>query len=106
MKERAGIRTAEKLAGIVAVVAALVVLNGAWVNQHNWENVSWRVAVAGMLIVLAIIVETNAFGVLRQRERQDDAPVPDFMRMRSGETAMPAESESVLADAVGARESS
>ena len=77
---RQGMRRAEKLAGIVAIVAALVVLNGAWMNQHNWENVSWRVAVAAVLVFLAIIVETNAFGVLRARERKDALLVPDFMR--------------------------
>lgn len=103
-EEPRGIRTAEKLAGIVAIVAALVVLNGAWVNQHSWENVSWRVAVAGILIVLAIGVETNAFGVLREREREQDGAVPDFMRVTSDEAATPVEGEPAHADAVGARE--
>ncbi len=105
MDERQGIRTAEKVAGIVAIVAALVVLNGAWVNQHNWENVSWRVAVAAMLIVLAVAVETNAFGLLREREPEEAGTVPDFMRAGDGEAATSPESEPAHADAVGARES-
>jgi hypothetical protein len=73
-------RTAERVAGVVAMIAALVVLNGAWVNQHSFQNVSWRVVVAGLLVVLAIIVETNAFGLLPPRERGEDAPVPEFLR--------------------------
>lgn len=77
---RSGMRTAEKAAGVIAVVAALVVLNGAWVNQHNWENISWRVAIAAVLVVLAILVETNAFGFLRFSEREEDVALPDFMR--------------------------
>lgn len=104
MKERPGIRTAEKLAGVVAVVAALVVLNGAWVNQHNWENVSWRVAVAAVLVFLAIIVETNAFGLLRAREREEAVQVPDFMRISGAEAEPAVENESARADTLGVRE--
>ena len=96
-EERPGIRTAEKIAGIVAVVAALIVLNGAWVNQHNWQNVSWRVAVAALLVVLAIVVETNVFGLLRPREREEEAAVPDFMR-----AALDAPSQSSIADSAQA----
>ncbi len=78
---RPGLRTAEKIAGIIAVVAALVVLNGAWENQHTWQNLSWRVGMAVMLLGLAVIVETNAVGVLQARlRRTGDTSVPDFLR--------------------------
>ena len=77
----AALQTAEKIAGIVATVAALVVLNGAWQNQHNWENVSWRVAIAGVLLVLAVIVESHAVELLQKRWwRADETSVPQFLR--------------------------
>jgi hypothetical protein len=41
--------------------------------------------VAGLLTLLMIIVETNAFGLLRVRERSAAAVVPDFLRI-DGET--------------------
>jgi hypothetical protein len=74
-------RTAERIAGVAAVIAALVVLNGAWVNQHNWQNVSWRVAMATLLVVLALVVEANPFGLSRRRAPgEDEAAVPEFLR--------------------------
>ena len=102
---RTRIRTAEKVAGVIAIIAALVVLNGAWVNQHSFQNVSWRVVVAGLLVFLAIIVETKLFGLLRTREHSDDAAIPDFLRAGGeahvGELRSRREAE---ADAVGAGE--
>lgn len=89
-----GIRTAERIAGVIAVIAALIVLNGAWVNQHNWQNVPWRIAVAGLLVALAVLVETNAFGLLHPgRTRGADTPVPDFLRLTpdTEERAVPSE---------------
>mgnify|MGYP001612013752 CR=1 FL=1 len=78
---RSGVRTAEKVAGIIAIVAALVVLNGAWVNQHTWQNISWRVAMAAVLAALAIVVETNVLRLLQSRGRDEDgAAVPEFLR--------------------------
>lgn len=76
---KSGVRRAEKIAGVVAVIAALVVLNGAWVNQHNWQNISWRVATAGVLGLLAMVVETGGFGLLPSRMRQEEDAVPEFM---------------------------
>ena len=106
-EQRSGIRTPEKVAGIVAVIAALVVLNGAWVNQHNWQNISWRVAMAAVLVMLAIVVETDAFGLLHPRAgRAAEAAVPDFLR--AGDTmagnAVEREASRAGADAVGAGE--
>jgi hypothetical protein len=81
MHEARGVRTAERIAGVIAVVAALVVLNGAWQNQHTWQNLSWRVAIAAVLLGLAVVVETNAVGVLQARlRRAGDSSVPDFLR--------------------------
>ena len=91
---RTRIQTAERVAGVVAMIAALVVLNGAWVNQHSFQNVSWRIAVAALLMLLMVIVETNAFGLLRVGERGDDAVVPEFLRI--GSEAQPAEAQSGL----------
>ena len=79
-EQRSGVRRAEKISGVVAVIAALVVLNGAWVNQHNWQNISWRVATAAVLGLLAIVVETNAFGMLQARTSGEAEIVPEFMR--------------------------
>lgn len=79
-EQRSGVRRAEKISGVVAVIAALVVLNGAWVNQHNWQNISWRVATAAVLGLLAIVVETNAFGMLQARTSGEAEIVPAFMR--------------------------
>ena len=89
---RSGVRTAERVAGVVAVIAALVVLNGAWVNQHNWQNISWRVAMAGVLVVLAAVVETNV--------------VPEFMRAGEHATAIDVEREAsgASSEAVGSSE--
>jgi hypothetical protein len=98
---RTRMRTAEKVAGVIAVIAALVVLNGAWVNQHSFQNVSWRVAVAGLLVFLAVIVETKLFGLVRTREHSDDVTVPDFLRAGSRETEPPVESEPTRSDGVG-----
>ena len=82
MEAKPVVRIAEKVAGVIAVVAALVVLNGAWENQHTWQNLSWRVAMAAMLLGLAMIVQTSAAGVLQARlRRADDTPVPDFLRV-------------------------
>jgi hypothetical protein len=83
--ERSVMRKAEKAAGVIAMIAALIVLNGAWVNQHTWQNVSWRIAVAGILAMLAVIVETRLFGLLRPREDEGADVVPEFMRS-GGET--------------------
>ena len=75
------VRTAEKVAGIIAIVAALVVLNGAWENQHTWQNLSWRVAIAALLLALAVIVQTSAVGVLQARRQATvGTSVPDFLR--------------------------
>lgn len=75
------VRTAEKIAGVIAVVAALVVLNGAWENQHSWQNVSWRMVMAAVLLGLAVIVQTSAVGILQRRHPDaDDASVPEFLR--------------------------
>ena len=104
---RQGIRRAEKLAGIVAIVAALVVLNGAWMNQHNWENVSWRVAVAAVLVFLAIIVETNVPRLLESRGRRaDGVAVPEFLRADGPPegVAQHAQARSDTGEAVGAGE--
>ena len=101
---RTRMRTAERVAGVVAMIAALVVLNGAWVNQHSFQNVSWRVAVAALLVLLMVIVETNAFGLLRSRVRDDDAEVPEFLRAGSQVTETLAESESAHSETVGAGE--
>ena len=100
---RSGVRRAEKIAGVVAVIAALVVLNGAWVNQHNWQNISWRVAVAGVLVLLAMIVETNAFGMLQSASHGDADAVPDFMRADDAAPAdvLAADASHADADAVG-----
>ena len=97
---RERMRTAERVAGVVAMIAALVVLNGAWVNQHSFQNVSWRVAVAGMLVLLMVIVETNAFGLLRTHDRSDDA-VPEFLRTSSQLADTLVESESAHSETVG-----
>lgn len=103
---RSHARTAEKVAGVIAVIAALVVLNGAWVNQHTWQNISWRAAMAAMLVGLALAVETNAFGVLpSRRRREDEAMVPDFLR--AGAVAQGAgkrDASPASADAVAAGE--
>ena len=101
---RTRMRTAERVAGVVAMIAALVVLNGAWVNQHSFQNVSWRVAVAALLVLLMVIVETNAFGLLRSRVRDDHAEVPEFLRAGSQVTETLAESESAHSETVGAGE--
>ncbi len=101
---RAGMRTAEKVAAIVAIIAALVVLNGAWVNQHSWQNVSWRIALAGTLVVLAIAVETNALGRLRLRDRDAETAVPEFLRSGGEAAGISAEKELARADAVGTGE--
>jgi hypothetical protein len=78
---RPAVRTAERIAGVIAVVAALVVLNGAWENQHTWQNLSWRVAMSAALLGLTVIVETNAVGILQARlRRTNDTAVPDFLR--------------------------
>lgn len=75
-------QVAEKIAGVVATVAALVVLNGAWQNQHNWENLSWRIVIAAVLLSLAVIVETHAVEALHQRwHRTDETSLPDFLRV-------------------------
>ena len=75
------VQTAERIAGVVASIAALEVLNGAWENQHNWENLSWRAAMAVVLFALAVIVETNALGVLQGRaDAAGEALVPEFFR--------------------------
>ena len=106
---RARMRTAEKVAGVIAVIAALVVLNGAWVNQHSFQNVSWRVAVAALLVLLMVIVETSAFGLLRAHDRSEEAAVPAFMRIsgeaQSGEaqSGLEPEPESVSTGAPSAR---
>jgi hypothetical protein len=79
---RPGVRTAERVAGVIAIISALVVLNGAWVNQHTWQNVSWRVAMAAVLAGLAIVVETNVLRLLQSGgRRQDGAAVPEFLRV-------------------------
>ncbi len=105
-ESKSGLRRAEKIAGVIAVIAALVVLNGAWVNQHNWQNVSWRVAVAGVLVVLAMVVETGGFGLLPSHAPSANYAVPDFML--AGDAA-PADARAgdasrADADAVGAGE--
>ncbi len=104
---RSGVRTAEKVAGIIAVIAALVVLNGAWVNQHTWQNISWRVAMAAVLIGLAIVVETNVLRLLQSRGRRPgEAEVPEFLR--AGEpvegVVQGARARSDVGEAVGAGE--
>jgi hypothetical protein len=87
-------RTAEKVAGVIAVIAALVVLNGAWVNQHNWQNISWRVAMAALLIAMAIVVETKMFGLIRPRQRgEEEAAVPEFLRAGEAMAASAGEGE-------------
>jgi hypothetical protein len=98
------VRTAEKVAGVVAVIAALVVLNGAWVNQHSWQNVSWRVAVAALLIVLAIAVETNLLALLQRREIEEQSSVPEFLRLGSDEPGSAVEPQAARSDAVSAGE--
>lgn len=82
MREPGGaVQTAEKIAGVVAIVAALVVLNGALQNQHNWQNLSWRLAMAAVLLALAVIVETNALGMVqRARDDGEETSVPEFLR--------------------------
>ena len=104
---RSGVRTAEKVAGVVAIVAALVVLNGAWVNQHNWQNISWRVAMAAVLVGLAIVVETNALRLLQSRGRRPgEAAVPEFLRADAAAegVAQGAGARSDVGEAVGAGE--
>ena len=103
---RSGVRTAERVAGVVAVIAALVVLNGAWVNQHNWQNISWRVAMAGVLVVLAAVVETNAFGLLQPHRSAETNVLPEFMRAGEHATAIDVEREAsgASSEAVGSSE--
>ncbi len=78
----AALQLAEKVAAVVAIIAALVVLNGAWQNQHNWQNLSWRIAVAALLCALALMVETSALVALQRRRAhgEEAASVPDFLR--------------------------
>jgi hypothetical protein len=101
-------RTAEKVAGVIAVIAALVVLNGAWVNQHTWQNISWRVAMATLLIAMALVVETKMFGLIRPRQRgeQEEVAVPEFLRAGEAMAASAGEGEGsrVGAETVGAGE--
>lgn len=102
-----GVRTAEKVAGIIAIIAALVVLNGAWVNQHTWQNVSWRVGVAAALVGLAIIVETNVLRLLKAPGRPEPgATVPEFLRTDAVPVgaAQGARARSDAGEAVGAGE--
>lgn len=101
------LRMLERAAGVIAVIAALVVLNGAWVNQHNWENISWRVAVASVLIALAILVEADVIGVVQSNARRGDERVPDFLRAgtsESGDAAETSEAASVPVTGVSAHE--
>lgn len=103
---RSGVRTVERVAGVIAIIAALVVLNGAWVNQHNWQNISWRVAMAGVLVLLAAVVETNAFGLLPRRSPDEAEAVPEFMRTgeRAPASEVERETSGATSEAVGAPE--
>jgi ABC-type Fe3+ transport system permease subunit len=102
---RPAVRTAEKVASVIAVVAALVVLNGAWENQHTWQNLSWRVAFAAMLLGLAVIVQTSAVGILQARSRRTgDTPVPDFLRIATTPDDRSGDDDVSLGEPVGSGE--